>query len=722
MPRYAHSYQLNAVVVMNMILRVPKRRLSWLLGFFILLFPLVSGHVAAQEPVSPVDLIEMPRLSGPSLSPDGQYLTYRTGEVIWTEDKAVQRLRLVDLETGNDRLLFEPEKAISSQPVASWSPDGTKLAMVMERGDDKKEQIYLYQLASGTLERLTQHTTDIEQFAWAPDSLSLYFLAGTPDGETVDNAHVIEAYDAPRKRDIFEVSAETGIITPLHQRRDGYIRNFALNIDGSGLIYHMAPDTIPVNVHQGEVWSLAFGATEAVRLTRNAFREARPQLSPDNRQLAYIATVNDRGQEYYEDNLFVQNLDTGVRRLLMPDLAMEVMDFAWDQTGSGLFVLGNTGLRQHLYHLDIQTGKLTALTSGDSTLGSWHYDHRGDKHVYILTSARSPGDIHTLTNDEASTARQLTTIATDWAEGFALPRQEAVTWTGPGNQAVEGLLVYPVGYQDGDPAFPLAVITHGGPRSSSQFGSWNKSRYVSVLAGQGYGAFLPNHRGGTGYGDAFMRDMVGGYFTHAHKDVLTGIDDLVVRGLIDEDRLIAMGWSAGGHMTNKLITYTNRFKAASSGAGASDWVSMYAESDVRHYRLPWFGKAPWQQGVDLDLYREQSPLFEAWRVTTPTLFFAGENDVRVPPTQPIMMYRAIRAAGAETELYVADGEPHNFRKPYNQLFKINRELAWYAEHVLGRDYVYDLPEIITESDTVDAAAPCECAIAEPQSVSLSEAK
>ena len=97
-----------------------------------------------------------------------------------------------------------------------------------------------------------------------------------------------------------------------------------------------------------------------------------------------------------------------------------------------------------------------------------------------------------------------------------------------------------------------------------------------MLTARGYAVLKPNYRGSTGYGNAFLRDVVGGYFKNMHLDVLAGVDFLIKQGIADPDRLAAMGWSAGGHLTNKLITFTDRFKAASSGAGAANWISMYA--------------------------------------------------------------------------------------------------------------------------------------------------
>jgi dipeptidyl aminopeptidase/acylaminoacyl peptidase len=200
-----------------------------------------------------------------------------------------------------------------------------------------------------------------------------------------------------------------------------------------------------------------------------------------------------------------------------------------------------------------------------------------------------------------------------------------------------------------------------------------------------------------------MRDMVGHYFHEADKDVLAGVDALVANGLADPDKLAAMGWSAGGHMTNWLVATTSRFKAAASGAGAADWISMYAQSDTRSYRTPWFGGTPWQKGAPIGLYLEQSPITHLAGASTPTLLMVGEKDVRVPTAQSIEMFRALRASGVETELLVFPGEPHGLRTLRHRLDKIDSEIAWFERHLFGRAHEMEKPPA-TPKDEKGAAA------------------
>jgi dipeptidyl aminopeptidase/acylaminoacyl peptidase len=147
-----------------------------------------------------------------------------------------------------------------------------------------------------------------------------------------------------------------------------------------------------------------------------------------------------------------------------------------------------------------------------------------------------------------------------------------------------------------------------------------------------------------------------------------------------------MGWSGGGHMTNKIVTFTDRFKAAASGAGAANWISMYAQSDIRAFRTPWFGGTPWQKNAPIDVYWNNSPLKDVANVKTPTIFFVGERDPRVPMPQSIEMYRAIKSHSIPTHLYIAPREPHGWGELRHQLFKLNTEIEWFEKYATKRAF------------------------------------
>src|SRR5258708_8221797 len=179
-----------------------------------------------------------------------------------------------------------------------------------------------------------------------------------------------------------------------------------------------------------------------------------------------------------------------------------------------------------------------------------------------------------------------------------------------------------------------------------------------VLAGKGYFVLRPNYRGSAGYGPAFVRDVNDGYFRQMAPDVLRGVDALIARGLVDQDRLVLAGWSAGGTLVDKLVTMADRFKAASSTAGISNWISLYGQTDSTSFRRTWFGGTPWRKDAPFDLFWDNSPIKDVSRVKTPTLFFAGEADTRVPKEQAIELFRALKGLNVPTDLLLAPHGSH----------------------------------------------------------------
>jgi dipeptidyl aminopeptidase/acylaminoacyl peptidase len=358
--------------------------------------------------------------------------------------------------------------------------------------------------------------------------------------------------------------------------------------------------------------------------------------------------------------------------------------------------------------VSLQDERLEPLTEGDHSVSDWSYHPAAGHHVFTVTTPQNPGDVWTMPEDGGAWTRG-TRLFEDVSTTYRLPRQELITYDGRDGVPIEGLLFYPLDYQDGE-QYPLVVQTHGGPASSDQFGFGSSWDYPHVLTAMGYMVFQPNYRGSTGYGDAFMRDMVGHYFNEAHRDVMAGVDYLIDEGLVDGERMAKMGWSAGGHMTNKIITYTDRFKAAASGAGAANWISMYSQSDVRIYRTPWFEGNPWEENAPIDTFWQNSPLAEVAAVSTPTIFLVGQEDNRVPMPQSVEMYRGVKTNGVPTHLYVAPRAAHGWSELRHRLFKANVEIAWFERWVRERAYDWvkapgDTDEETAMPDWVPTASP-----------------
>lgn len=632
--------------------------------------------------MQPADTFAFHGLSGARLSPDGQYLLLKQTVVDWEDNRFRSQLWRQNLGEGTARQMTHGESSVDEP---EWSPDGSQIAFLTERGDDDFHQIYLMPNDGGEAFRLAELEMRPSNLQWSPDGSFLYFTAfsAVPKEEKtlLRERKLIPRFEDPeRKRQLWRIAIESQEVEAL-TAGEGSVGSYSLSEEGDDIFFSKAPGALIDELPAAELWSLELTSREERKLTENTFTERNPLPSPNKPLLAYLATVNEAGEEYYQQKLFLLDLESGERSLLTGEFAGEVSAFSWDAGGQGLFFLGNTGISSHLYSCSLEGGEVEALTEGDWTITEWSYFPNKKRHLFKKESATEPGDYWIL-EEGATDSQRITWMNEKVGERFLLPRQEVVQWKSHDGFPIEGLLTYPLDYVKGTP-FPLVVQTHGGPRGTDQYGLWKSGYFEPVLAAQGYGSLRTNHRGGTGYGDDFLRDMVGGYFRNAHLDILAGIDHLIAEGLVDPDRLVKKGWSAGGHMTNKMITHTDRFQAASSGAGAVEWMSQFGETDASYLRAWWFDGKPWQKDAPIEKYMADSVIDDLWKVKTPTLIFVGEEDVRVPASQSKILFRALRDLGVETEFYVAPGEPHGFQKPSHRLFRINKELEWFERHVHG---------------------------------------
>lgn len=644
---------------------------------------------AQKRPMTIMDLIDVPGIGDPRISPDGTQLLYVKSEADWGENRTISHIFRVNADgSGTVQLTYGQE----GQSSPRWSPDGRLVAFTADRDDAEETQIYLLDSEGGEARRLTNHETSVRSISWSPDGRSIYFLSSDPlspeEKRKQEQRDDVYAFDENfQQTHLWKVDLESGEEVRVTQG-DFTVGQYNLSRDGTLVAHMRAPSPLFGQSQEAEVWVMGVDGSGGVQLTADTVPQSNPQLSPDNQWVLFTADSDEEFDFYYNDKIFLVPAGGGSSRVLLPDLPHEVTGAAWSKSGESIFFIANTGVRQELFLADLDTRELTQLTRGDHAAGSVSFNPLNGYAAFTVQDRTNAGDVWMIQAERGASPRRVTHVFDYLDQSFLLPRQEAVQWEGEDGVMVEGLLFYPLDYREGQ-RYPLIVQTHGGPAASDKFQFGSSSNYIQVLAAKGYFVLKPNYRGSTGYGDPFLRDMVGHYFNQAHKDVLAGVDYLIERGLVDGQRMGKMGWSGGGHMTNKIITYTDRFKAASSGAGASNWISMYAQSDVRVYRTPWFGANPWEEDAPIDTYWEHSPLSQVHNVTTPTLILVGEEDLRVPMPQSVEMYRALKALGVPVHLYVAPRQPHGWRELYHRLFKANVEMDWWERWVMDREYEWE---------------------------------
>ncbi|MBO8152072.1 MAG: S9 family peptidase [Candidatus Marinimicrobia bacterium] len=667
----------------------PKRSILLIAGFVVLICNITIAD--EKRPMNLIDFLNVPSVSSPQISPDGKYAAFIKEVSDWGENKRVGHIWLVNVSTGR---LTQLTNGSGEERNPEWSPDGRTLAFIDKRANDETPQIYLINIAHGEAKRLTNHPTSVSNIQWSPDRKKIYFLAAdepTPEEkkkkELKDDVYAFEANY--HNKHLWYVEVETGKETRV-TTGDYTVYNYVLSQDGKKIAFIKSSSPMQEDLDHSEIWIMNSDGGEQKRLTFNNIPERRIEISPDNKNVLFITWTNENFELYYDNNLFIIDTRTRKTQMLLKDFKYGIERAVWSKSGEKIYFIANMGVHTELFSLDLKTGRTKQYTSGKHDLKYWNWDFNPQKeiHLFSVTQPHNPGDLWILKISKKASLKRITHIFDYLEEQFLLPKQEAIRWKGKDGVIVEGIFCYPVNYERGK-RYPLIVIPHGGPRWSSRylFGNW--VAYIPVMAGRGYAVLLPNYRGSTGYGDNFVRDMVGHYFNQAHNDIIAGIDSLIDAGIVDSTKLIIGGWSAGGHMTNKLITYTNRFRAASSGAGASNWISMYAQSDTRVQRTPWFGGTPWEKDAPIDTYWEHSPLKYIWRAKTPTIIFVGEEDPRVPMPQSVELYRALKYNGVPVKLYIAPREGHGWQELRHRLFKMNAELEWFEKWVMNREYKWE---------------------------------
>ncbi|MBU2906528.1 S9 family peptidase [Arenibacter algicola] len=665
-----------------------------ILGIFFLNI-LIGYSQEVKRNMSIKDFLSIPSISDIQVSPDGNSLLYILTESNWNANRQISHIWQVNKNGENTKqLTFGLEN--ESEPL--WSPNGKWISFLAKRKEDKQSQIYIMPSDGGESKRLTNHKTSVSNVSWSPDSKKLYFTANDPFTAEEENlkSNKIDVYpfeENYKQKHLWEIDRATN--EKKITSGDYSVLTYSLSHDGNRIAVHKSPSPLLDDSFKSEIWLINNDGSGEIQLTDNSVSEITnnrlfktgARIAPNNKSVMFTAAVNGKMEDYYNNKLFLLASDgSSDIDLLTKDFPYEVSAAEWTSDGGKIFFVANMGSQFQLWQYEIASKKLVQLTEGKHSIGQWTYNPKQDEHFVTIKTMENPGEIFSFKKGKL---KQITHHNDSLKIKFNLPRQEVISWKGEDGVTVEGMIYYPHNYNP-EKTYPLVVQTHGGPRASEKYGmSLRYTTYVPVLTGMEYVVLQPNYRGSTGYGDDFLRGMVGGYYDQSHLDVMAGVDFLIEKGIADPERMIKMGWSAGGHMTNKLITFTNRFKAASSGAGAVNWISMYSQSNVRYNRDAWFGGTPWQKDAPIEVYWNHSPLKDISNVETPTLVIVGENDPVVPKEQSVELYRALKSNNVPTHLYIAPREVHRWMELQHRLYKINVELEWFAKYALNKPYEWE---------------------------------
>ena len=331
-----------------------------------------------------------------------------------------------------------------------------------------------------------------------------------------------------------------------------------------------------------------------------------------------------------------------------------------------------------LFHLDPATSLVQPVSTEDGMI--------------VLEASVTPGgESIAFTADDAthltelyvcsakSCAPKRLTDMTAQVSGWKLGSVEAVSWKSKDGTLIEGVLHKPADY-DPKRKYPLLVKIHGGPTGVSQPRFWpNDYAYpVQTFLAKGALVLEPNYRGSAGYGAKFRALNVRNLGVGDMWDVMSGVDSLIAKGMVDPTKLAAMGWSQGGYISAFLTTHTDRFKAISVGAGISDWTTYYVSTDITPFTPQYLGATPWD---DPQIYAKTSPITTIRQAKTPTLIQHGSADHRVPVPDSLELYRGLLDQHVDARLILYTGFGHGIDKPKSALALLQANLDWFNHFI-----------------------------------------
>jgi dipeptidyl aminopeptidase/acylaminoacyl peptidase len=437
-------------------------------------------------------------------------------------------------------------------------------------------------------------------------------------------------------------------------------------------------DTTEVFVTPASLQNAPYGAAQWKQITQGGGAESQPRFSPDGRWISYMAHA-DGDTNVGPERIHVVAATGGEPRALPVNFANfdgYISSYGWVFDSQHIIFLAALGVNANLYKMRISDTAPVLITRSEGVTTGFSMTDDGMNIAYVHENPRMPTEVALL--NARNMIPILLTRLNPQIESLTLGQVEPVKWASNDGTEIEGLLVYPVGYQTGA-RYPLLTYIHGGPEGAYTKGfNTNWSAFPQVYAGAGYAVFMPNFRGSSNYGAKFAQSNAKLVGKVDYEDILSGIDNLIKLGVADESRLAVAGWSYGGYMSGWIIGHTDRFKCAAYGAGLSNAVSYWGTADIIHQRERLHGGTPWEARKMFD---EQSPLTYLTNVKTPTLIFHGEKDERVPLGQSLETYRTLKRLGVTTQLIIYPDQGHGILTPSYQLDKMRREFAWIDKYM-----------------------------------------
>ena len=649
-------------------------------------FILISTSLLAQTKLNwtPEQCLKMKNVSSVLASPDGSKVLYTVREAVMTDDRSeyVNQVWICNSDGNNHIQLTRGDKN-SSNP--QWSPDGKWVSFTSSR--DGKTNLYVLPVGGGESEKITDVKSGVGSYQWSHDGKMIAFIM-------IDNASDKEEKNKKSKNDWYFMDEQikqnrlfvlwldkkdtAGKRVQKQVTKENYnVIAFDLSPDGKTIAYahgkspeandNVYSDVSLVDIETGKIKSIA----------NTGAGESSPSFSPDGKLIAYYCStepVDWSGPRHAK----IYSLEDGKswRLKATPDENGGIV--GWTADGKNLLWSESNRTLNSVYLLGVDGKSITEWNKSSDMLGGFSINSTGTHMTFILQNPSKLPEAYISSLINFSPVK-LTSINADYADR-PLPKTEVIRWKGADGKEIEGLLTYPLNYKPGTKV-PFILNVHGGPAGvfTQTCVAANGGTYpIAAFAEMGYAVLRPNPRGSSGYGAEFRMANRADWGGKDFIDLMAGVDAVIKMGVADESKMGVMGWSYGGFMSSWIVGHTDRFKAASIGAPVVDLSHQNLTDDIEGFLPSYFKTDPWN---DWSLYDAHSPLRFVQNVKTPVMLQHCEGDQRVPISNGIMFYNALRRRNVPVRMLAMPRQGHGPVEPTMVLKTMQTNVEWFEKHI-----------------------------------------
>ena len=650
--------------------------------YLIVLFFLFISFAKSQElKWNPEESMNIKSISQVNMSENGKYITYVVREAVMEKEKS-EYLSQIWVSATDKSFNEKYTHSNKSSTSPKFSPNGKSIAFLSVRSG--KNQIWIMNSFGGEAKQITKAKNSINNFKWSSNGEFIAFTMNDPETEE-------EKKIKKEKRDVILVDknfkySHIYVINPNDKKSlkkitsgDFSVNSFDWSPSNENIVFSHQKDT---NINTGfintDISVVGVGDKVIKSLISRPGLDSDPHYSNDGKYISFVSSGGKIEPIGLLDVYIFSNINNEIKKLTeTPNRSANILK--WSPDNKSILVMESIGTNSQVMSIEVEGNKVKYITNKENLkypigyFSSVAFNKSTSLMAYCYEDLKTPIEVY-FSKSKKFKNLVISNINSE-LKYPKLAMSERISWNSKDGLRIEGILTYPKNYKKGK-KYPIILQIHGGPAGvfSERFNGRPGIYMTEYFAEKGYATIKPNPRGSTGYGKDFRYANYKDWGFGDFDDVTSGVDKVIEMGIADKNKQFVMGWSYGGYLTSFVVTKTDRFKAASMGAGLPNLVSMVTTTDIQDYLVGHLGGEFWD---DYETYEKHSAIYQIKNTVTPTQVIHGEKDLRVPFTQGQEFYRALSRLGVDTEMIVYPRTPHGPREPKLLMDVSERILKWF---------------------------------------------